>query len=41
MIYKKGVLVQCRKTGRWYDPTKELHRLMKENIEIFIRLKDR
>jgi hypothetical protein len=41
MIYKKGQLVQCRRTGRWYDPIKELHRVMEANKDVFIRLKNR
>jgi hypothetical protein len=41
MIYKKGMLVKCRKTGKIYDPMVELYRLLEENKEVFIRLKDR
>ena len=41
MIYKKGMMVVDRKTGERYDPTKELYRLMEENKDVFIRLKNR
>lgn len=39
MIYKKGMLARCRKTGKQYDPMVELDRLLEENKELFIRMK--
>ena len=41
MIYKPGTLVTCRKTGRKYDPIKELLRLLEKNRDVLIRLKNR
>jgi len=41
MIYKKGMIAICRKTGRRYDPMVELYRLLEQNKEIFIRMKER
>jgi hypothetical protein len=41
MIYQKGMLVKCRKTGRMYDPMVELYRLLEDNKEMFKRMKDR
>lgn len=39
--YKEGMTATCRKTGRKYDPMKELFRLLEENRELFIRMKSR
>ena len=41
MIYKTGMMVTCRKTGKKYDPMKELLRLLAENRAVLIRLKYR
>ena len=41
MIYKKGMMAKCRKSGRRYDPMVELYRLLEEKKEIFIRMKSR
>jgi hypothetical protein len=41
MIYKPGMMAVCRKTGRKYDPIKELHRLLEKNRAVLIRLKNR
>jgi len=41
MIYKKGMIVICRKTGQRYDPMVKLYRLLEQNKEIFIRMKNR
>ncbi len=37
------MLVQCRKTGRWYDPQAELRKVLSspEVIAMLKRLKDR
>jgi hypothetical protein len=40
MIYKKGMMATCRKTGKKYDPIKELYRLLEEHKDVFIRLKN-
>ena len=41
MTYTKGMMATCRKTGRRYDPIVELYRLLEQNKEIFIRMKER
>jgi hypothetical protein len=41
MVYQKGMLVKCRKTGKQYDPMVELHKLLEENKELFRRMKER
>ena len=41
MIYKEGMTASCRKTGKKYDPMKELFRLLEEQRELFIRMKSR
>ena len=37
------MLVQCKKTGKWYDPQKEWERICKEQwfINLMKRLKDK
>jgi hypothetical protein len=37
------MLVQCRKTGKWYDPAVEFYKIMQqpEVIAVMKRLKDR
>jgi len=41
MIYKKGMMATCRKTGKKYDPMKELNRVLEANKDVLIRLKNR
>jgi len=40
---ENDMMVQCKKTGRWYDPMVEFRKLMQqpEVLAVFIRLRDK